>query len=179
MSPAARRRLAGAASAALVLLLAALAPLAVFCLGYGYLQGAYPFNSDNLFLNAFCVDVLSGADLSGWNFPGAPYLFPDMLLLLPCQWLGRDLVAVYFAYDALFYGALLAALYGLGLQLGLTRRAAFVSAAAALTFLAVTYLRGAYRGVGQLLGHPGNHVGAVLVGVLLLALFARALRRGH
>ncbi|HZY85861.1 MAG TPA: hypothetical protein VFE78_13585, partial [Gemmataceae bacterium] len=136
-------------------------------------------NSDNLFLNAFCVDVLSGADLSGWNFPGAPYLFPDMLLLLPCQWLGRDLVAVYFAYDGLFYGALLAALYGLGRQLGLTRRAAFVCAAAALTFLAVTYLRGAYRGVGQLLGHPGNHVGAVLVGVLLLALFARALRRGH
>jgi hypothetical protein len=29
------------------------------------------------------------------------------------------------------------------------------------------------------MGHPGNHVGAILVGVLLLALFARALRRGH
>jgi hypothetical protein len=178
MSPAARRRLAGAASAFAPLCLAALAPLAVFSLGFAYLHGAYPFNSDNLLCNAFCEDVLNGADLSGWNFPAAPYLFPDMLLLLPCQWLGRDLVAVYFAYDALFYGALLAALYWLARQLGLARRAAFVTAAAALTFLAVTFLRDAYRGVGQLMGHPGNHLGAVLVGVLLLGLFARALRSG-
>jgi hypothetical protein len=178
MSPAARRRLAGAASAFAPLCLAALAPLAVFSLGFAYLQGAYPFNSDNLLCNAFCADVLNGADLSGWNFPAAPYLFPDMLLLLPCQWLGRDLPAVYFAYDALYYGALLAALYWLARQLGLARRSAFVTAAAALTFLAVTFLRDAYRGVGQLMGHPGNHLGAVLVGVLLLGLFARALRSG-
>ncbi len=176
MSPAARRRLAGAASAAL---LALLLPLAVFCLSFKYLQGASPFNSDNLWCNSFCEDLLTGADLSGWNFPGAPYFFPDVLLLLPCQWLGRDLVAVYFAYDALFYAAFLAALYALARQVGLDRRAAFVTAAAALTFLTVTYLRDAYRAVGQLMGHPGNHVGAVLVGVLLLALFARALRRGH
>jgi hypothetical protein len=179
MSPAARRRLAGAASAALVALLAALAPLAVFCVGFNYLHGAYPFNSDNLWCNAFCEDLLSGADLTGWNFPGAPYLFPDILLLLPCQWLGRDLVAVYFAYDALFYAAFLAALYALARQVGLGRRAAFVTAAAALTFLAVTHLRDDYRAVGQLMGHPGNHIGAILVGVVLLALFARALRRGH
>jgi hypothetical protein len=179
MSPAVRRRLAGAASAARVALLAVLVPLAVFAVGFNYLQGGFPFNSDNLWCNSFCEDVLTGADLAGWNFPGAPYFFPDILLLLPCQWLGRDLVAVYFAYDALFYAAFLAALYALARQVGLERRPAFVTAAAALTFLAVTHLRGAYQGVGQLMGHPGNHIGAILVGVMLLALFARALRRGH
>jgi hypothetical protein len=160
--------------------LAGLLALAVFCLGFCYLNDrkADPFSSDNLLCNALCEDVLRGADLSGWSFPGAPYLFPDALLLLPCQRWCPNLVAVYFAYDALFYGALLATLVWLARQLGLGRRGAFVAAAAGLSFLLVAHLRDAYRDVGQLMGHPGNHLGAVLVGVLLTALTARALRRG-
>jgi hypothetical protein len=178
MSPAARRRLAGAASAVAPLGLAALVPLVLFSLGLAYLRGASPFNSDNLLCGALCEDVLRGADLSGWHLPGAPYLFPDVLLLLPCQALCPDLVTISFAYDALFYWSALACLFWLARQGGLGHRDAFVAAAAGLAFLLSAHLRPAYRGVGQLLGHPGNHVGEVLVGLLLTALVARALRRG-
>jgi hypothetical protein len=177
MSPAARRRLAGAAAAVAPLCLAALLPLAVFCLGFAYLQGG-PFDSDNLMGSDFCEDVLRGADLSGWYFPSAPYFFPDILLLLPCQALCPNLVAVYLAYDALFYGLLLAVVFWLGRQVGLGRRASFVAAAGGLALLLAAHLREAYSSVGRLLGHPCNHAGAVLVGLLLTALTARALRRG-
>jgi hypothetical protein len=177
MSPAARR-LAGAARALAPLGLAALTPLAVFSLVLACLRGPSPFNSDNLLCSALCEDALRGADLSGWNFPGAPYLFPDALLLLPCHALCPGLPASFLAYGALFYGSTLACLYWLARQVGAGRRGAFVSASAGLTLLQAAHLRGGYRGVGQLLGHPGNHAGAVLVGLLLTALTARALRRG-
>ncbi len=177
MSPTARQRLAGAASAVAPLCLAALLPLVVFCFVVAYLLGG-PFNSDNLWCCNFCDDVLSGADLSGWQLPCAPYLFPDLLLLLPCQWLCPDLVAVYFVYDAVFYGLMLAAVYWLARQLGLGRRSAFVSAAAGLALALSAHLRGSYRGLGQLIVNPGSHAGAVLLGLLLTALTVRALRRG-
>jgi hypothetical protein len=174
MGPVACRRLAGAL---VPLGLTALAALAVFCMALAYLRGS-PFNSDNLLCSALCEDVLRGADLSGWNFPGAPYLFPDALLLLPCHALCPGLPAAYLAYNALFYGALLACLFGLARQLGTGRSTALAVAAAGLALALSAHLREAYRGVGHLLGHPGNHVGAVLVGLLLTALTARSLRRG-
>jgi hypothetical protein len=174
MGPVARRTLAGAVPLGLT----ALAALAVLCTGLAYLRGPSAFNSDNLLCSALCADALRVADLSGWNFPGAPYLFPDALLLLPCHALCPGLPAAYLAYDALFYGSALACLFWLARQLGTSRGTALAAAAAGLALALSAHLREAYRGVGQLLGHPGNHVGAVLLGLLLTALTARALRRG-
>jgi hypothetical protein len=101
------RRLAPASAA--LLLLAALAVLAS-----DYLHWPAGINRDDFLSALQCQDVLDGRGLEGWHLPGAPYLFPDALLLLPCQALTADLGAAFTLYHFLFYLALLACLAWVG-----------------------------------------------------------------
>jgi hypothetical protein len=176
-----RCRWLAAASGALV---AALLGVNLFLFGCVYLgwQAAFSwqaaFNSDHLLVSGVCDDVLSGRSLSGWHWPGAPYVFPDMLLMLPCRWLLHQLAAEFVAYDALLFLALLAAAAAVGRAAGLGRRQAWAAAAAGLLLLLATYLGPAYCGRVLQICPPGSHLGVLPIGLLLLALAAAALRRG-
>src|SRR5579871_6246887 len=64
----------------------------------GYLADGTAFNSDNLLSTAQCDDLLHGRDVRDWHLPGAPYLFPDLVLLLPCQLLAPTLPIAFLAY---------------------------------------------------------------------------------
>src|SRR5581483_9873865 len=77
---------------ALAVLLAAMVGVALFLLGCTYRKSEGAFNSDHLYPSAVCEDFRLGRDLSGWYLPGAPYLFPDMALILPCQVLSGNVV---------------------------------------------------------------------------------------
>src|SRR5262245_46905033 len=81
--------------------------LVLILFGYQYLQNPFSFNSDNLYCLQFCDDLLHGREMQGFHVPAAPYLFPDMALLLPCAALTSNLSAVFFLYSALYYGLLL------------------------------------------------------------------------
>jgi hypothetical protein len=160
--------------AAVLLLLGALAVLAA-----QYLHGYGAISADDFLCVSLCQDVLDGRSLDGWHLPGAPYLFPDDLLLLGCQALTADVGLAFTLYLALFYLALLACLAWLGRLAGLPGRRAFLVACAGPLLLIAAHLGEAYRDRARLMGHPGNHAGAILVGVLVLALVLRGLRRGH
>jgi hypothetical protein len=156
------------------LLLAALAVLAS-----DYLNWPGGINRDDFLCPDQCQDVLDGRSLEGWHLPGAPYLFPDDLLLLACQAACPDMGAAFTLYVFLFYLALLACLTWLARLAGLPGRRAFLAACAGVLLLIVTHFGEAYRDRALLMAHPGNHVGAVLVGVLTLALLLRGLRHGY
>jgi hypothetical protein len=163
-----------APAAAVLLLLVALAVLAS-----DYLHWPGGLNRDDFLCVDQCQDVLDGRGLEGWHLPGAPYLFPDDLLLLGCLAVSPDLGVALTLYLGVFFLALLACLTWLARLAGLPGRQAFLAAGAGLLLLAVTHLGDAYKERALLLAHPGNHVGAVLVGVLVLALVLRGVRDGH
>jgi hypothetical protein len=161
-------------------LLAALLGAGILLSGHKYNASPAAFNSDDLYAVSFCRDLLgSGYPMSGWHLPGAPYLFPDMVLLLPCLWLSSDLAVAFLAYALAFNAALVAVLFWVAREAGLARRDAFLGAAGGVLFLIAVNLGPAYAMDAALLYHPGNHMGAVLVGLLLLALSLRGLRRGY
>lgn len=155
--------------------------LAVVMLGMlvdNYVQSSRAFNSDNLYCNAFCDDLLRGRDMRGWHLPGAPYLFPDVLLLIPYQYLFSNLVFVYLAYCITFYSMMAAILTWIARMMGLAWRQAIVIVGLGLALLVATHLDSLYINRATLLVHAGNHVGAVLLGLLAAALVLHALRAG-
>jgi hypothetical protein len=152
--------------------------LALVLMYYNFLGDVGSFNSDHLFCSAFCQDILAGRQLRGWHLPAAPYLFPDIALNLLCQPLSPNLVAEFFSYTFIFFGLMLAVLAWMGRVLGLPPRRAFLTAAAGVTLLLAVHLHPAYHGRVMLMGRAGNHIGAILIGLLLVTLTSRSVRRG-
>ena len=154
-------------------LVVVLAATSVLLLAYTYFRSA-AFTSDDLLCTAVCDDLLHGRDVTSWYLPGAPYLFPDIALLTPCQWLTPHVLASFLAYGFAFHFCLLGVLLTLGRMTGLSRWRALTAA-----------------GCGEIAGrppprrqrldaclpplHPGSHTGVVLVGLALLALTVRSL----
>jgi hypothetical protein len=153
------------------------AVLALFLFGYRYVSLPAAFSSDDLLCSAVVEDVLAGRDVHEWHLPGAPYLFPDVVLLIPCRLAAPNLVVEFLAYHFLFWGLVVAALAWLGRLLGLPAGKALLAAAAGVAFLAAVHLDPAYQR-GLRLVHPGNHVGLLLIGLFILAATVRALRHG-
>src|SRR6185437_17180701 len=91
----------------------------LFLLVCGYLADPTAFNSDNLLSSAQCDDLLHGRDVTDWHLPGAPYVFPDLLLLLPCQGLAPTLPLAFLAYCVILQLALAASLAWVGRLSGL------------------------------------------------------------
>jgi hypothetical protein len=152
--------------------------VALLLLCDNYLQWPWAFNSDNLYCWDLCGDVVAGRPLAGWHLPGAPYLFPDVLLLLPIRWLTCNAVAGFCAYCFVFYLLLLAVLIWLGRLTGLPWREASRLSSAGLVLLLVTSLAPAYGGRSELLVHAGNHIGAILLGLAAMAFVLRSLQQG-
>lgn len=151
--------------------------VSLFLLVSAYLAGPTAFNSDNLLSCAQCDDLLKGRDVTDWHLPGAPYLFPDLLLLLPCQGLAPTLPFAFLAYGLLLHLALVASLAWLGRLSGLHWPAALVAAGCGGIFLLGSYLNKALSDRACLLVVPGSHFAALVVGVFLLALTIHSLRR--
>jgi hypothetical protein len=166
------------AAAPFGVVLAAAVGIAVLLLGCTYLASGSAFNSDHLYPSAVCEDFRQGRSLAGWYLPGAPYLFPDMALMLPCQVLSGNLAGQFLAYDFALFGCLFAAVAWLGRSVGLTWRQALGAAASGVLLLVAAHLGKSYEGRGTHLASPGSHFGIVPVGLALLALAVGLLRRG-
>ncbi len=168
-------RLAGRAA---VVLVAALLGLALFLLACAYIGSEGPFDSDNLYPSDLCADLRLGRPLTGWHLPGAPYLFPDVLWLLPCQLLPRGVAGEFLGYCFAQWLCFVAAITWLGREVGLRWRPALLAALAGTLLLSAAHLDEAYRVRAAILVCPGSHVGIIPVGLVMLALAVRMLRRG-
>jgi hypothetical protein len=172
-SVASRLRAAVLPAALVVLLL-----LTLLALGRRYCAHPAAFNSDNLFAVEFCETVLGdGGELRHYHLPCAPYVFPDMVLCLAAVALSRELLVVFLTYDILYYGLTLATLTALLRQTGLRLREAFLFSGSGLLLLLVSHLDAPYAERALQLFHPGNHAGAILVGLFLTLLVVRNLHR--
>jgi hypothetical protein len=152
--------------------------VSLFLLVYSYLVTPFAFNSDNLLSSAQCDDLLHGREVTDWYLPGAPYVFPDLLFLAPCQALAPTTPLAFLAYCFLVHLSVTAVLFWLGRLSGLGRRPALLAACCGTMLLAAMHLG---RDTGErslLLVHPGSHVAAILVGLFLVVLTVRMLRRG-
>ena len=139
---------------------------------YQFLQDRVSFNSDQLYCIHFCDDLLHGRDVQGFHMPAAPYVFPDMALVLLCSVLTSNLTAVFILYSVLYYSLLLAVLTAICRGLGLSRRDSYVTAALGVAFLLAAHFDPAYVGrfvaflasdeareiTGQLFGVRGRDV---------------------
>jgi hypothetical protein len=137
------------------------------------------FNTDDLYLVALCDSVLEGnVCLTGWNLPLAPYLFPDLLLLLLCRPFAPDLAVLFLVYAGLFCSLLAGAVAWVGCECGLPWRRALLVGLLGMGLLLAAHTSGAGLARGLLLYHAGNHAGGILVGLCTAALVFRFLRQG-
>jgi hypothetical protein len=171
-------RLRGLAAAALAVPVATLLGASLYLLVCAYIGGGDAFDSDSLYPSDLCADIRQGRPLTGWHLPGAPYLFPDVLLLLPCQLLPRGLAGEFMGYCVALWLATAAAIAWLGCEVGMRRRPAFLVAASGTLLLVAAHLGDAYGARAAILVCPGSHAGIIPVGLVLLALGVRLLRRG-
>lgn len=146
---------------------------------YRFLNNPFSFNSDHLYCLHFCDDAIHGRDLRGWHLPGAPYLFPDMLLLFVVMLGTTHIAAVFLLYAIVYYLLLLAVLWFLFRAVDLSRGEAWTSSALGVTLLFAACLHPDYAVRGLLLLHPGNHMGCLLVGLAATAFVVRVLRRDY
>jgi hypothetical protein len=174
----ARQRIGVLAMPLWTILFVILFALSLFLLGYSYLASPSAFNSDNLLSSAQCSDLLHGRDMSGWHLPGAPYLFPDLVLLVPCQSLTPNVVGEFLSYCFVFHLLLLGVLVWLGRLSGLGWRPALIAGACGSILLTIVHRDQSAGGRAYLLVHAGSHTGAIVVGLFLLALTIHTLRRG-
>jgi hypothetical protein len=168
-----------ARKAALPALLTGLLALAVLFLAHRY-RTCYAscFNSDDLYPVELCQDILGrGYERSNWHIPYAPQVFPEIVLLLPCVLLFRDLLLVYLAYNFLYHGISVAVLTALFRAAGLRRREAFLLACSGQLFLAAALLDPTSGGWISSVFVPACHGGAVLAGLILWLIVVRALHR--
>jgi len=152
--------------------------LALLSLGQRYCTSPFAFNSDDLLPIHVGLDVLGrGHELQQYHLPGAPYIFPDLLLVLGCVALGKGLLTIFLIYNILYYGLLLVILTALFRQTGLRLREAFLFAGSGLLLFLVTHLGDRYQWRVALLYRPMNHAGVILAGLFLSLLVVRNLHR--
>ncbi len=160
----------------LAVTLLALAALALLSGRYnGYVTA---FNSDDLYLVDFCDDLLAGRDLVGWHLPGAPYLVPDLVLVIPCRLLLPEVWQVFLAYALLYYALVAVALAWLARESGLRWTDAWSAAALGVALLLALHLDPVYGHRMSHLARPGTHLGLVPIGLLLAAFLLRSVRDG-
>src|SRR5689334_4209452 len=157
MSGTVQGRLPDKAGWTFAILVGVLLPAIVLLLLVSYARSPFSFNSDNLYCNAFCDDILHARDMTGWHLPGAPYIFPDMLLLLPCQALTSNLFLTYFAYCLLFYFLMTAVLTWIARMIGFPRHQAFLMAGLGVLLLTAVHIDSDYIDRAVLLVHAGSH----------------------
>jgi hypothetical protein len=136
------------------------------------------YNSDDLTMVDFCDDLLAGRMLAGWRLPGAPYLFPDLFLLLPCRLLFDDLARLFLAYTVLWQFATALGLFWVGREAGLPSGRAWAAACLGTALVLAVNLPDGYLARQMNIPHPTNHLGLFPAGLCLVAFFLRGARRG-
>ncbi len=138
------------------------------------------YNSDDLTLADFADDLLGGAPVRGWHLPGASYLFPDFVFLLPSRLFFKDLSDSWLAYSFLYYTAAAIALTWIGCLLGLSRRRAWSCACLGICLMLVSSFdidpASSVRPKEQM--RAGTHLGIVIPGLFFLAYVLRGVQRG-
>lgn len=162
-------------AASVCLLLAIVFPL----FGYHLLQDPFGFNSDQLYCAHFCDDLWQGRDVQGFHMPGAPYVFPDMALLLFCRMLTSNVAVLFLLYSFCFYTLLIFVLMMICRRIGFFWEESFAIAGLGVAFLLAYHIDPAYDGSGLLLTYPGNHMGCFLMGLAVLAFTLRAVQTGY
>lgn len=147
--------------------------------GYHLLQDPFSFNSDQLYCIHFCDDFWQGRDVQGFHMPGAPYVFPDMALLLLCRMLTSNVAALFLLYSFLYYSLLILVLMMICRCIGLFWNESFAIAGLGVAFLLACHLDPAYHAFGLLLTYPGNHMGCLLIGLAVIAFTLRAMQTGY
>jgi hypothetical protein len=143
-----------------------------------YTQSPVAFNSDDLVMVDFCDDLLAGDDLYGWHLPGAPSLFPDVLLLLPGRLAFSSVAHVFLLYSVLLYAGVAAALAWLAHEAGLRWRSAWTGAVLGIALVMAMNLDPASEFRMIHLPRPGSHLGLMPIGLLTAAFFLRSARTG-
>jgi hypothetical protein len=114
--------------------------------------------SDVLFIVSLYQDLfVDHYSLSGWNMPGALYLFPDVALLLSLLCMIPEIGYSYVAYSISFFFLILAA----------------------LTAIAFNLNKQEYAGLLNRFFYPNSHSGPILIGFVLTAVFMRVLENGY
>jgi hypothetical protein len=147
--------------------------------GYHLLQDGVSFNSDQLYCIHFCDDLWQGRDVQGFHMPGAPYVFPDMALLLICRMLTSKIAVQFLLYSFLFYTLLLLVLMAICLRIGLCLDESFSIAGLGVAVLLAYHFDPVYHGFGLLLTYPGNHMGCLLIGLAVIGFTLRAVQTGY
>jgi hypothetical protein len=160
-------------------LLTGLLVLAVLFLAHRYRTcNGFCLNSDDLYPVELCQDFLGrGYERSHWHIPYAPQVFPEIVLLLPCVFLFRDLLLTYLAYNFLYHGISVAVLTALFRTTGLRRREAFLLGCSGQLFLVAALLEPPSSVWIPGVFVPACHGGAVLTGLTLWLIVVRALHR--
>jgi hypothetical protein len=165
------------------LLCGLLLPAAVLFLLHNYVQPQRAltgcgFDSDSLYTVALCRNLLGATwTTTGSHLPAAPYLFPDLPLLLPWVATTSSLPLTFLGYALAFYLLLASVLARIARESGLSWLEASRLGACGVVLLLVTHLDRHYHFRAMLMAYPGNHFGAILVGFFLVALVLRHLRR--
>ena len=135
-------------------------------------------SSDVLYSYVLAADALAGKyPLAGWTLPGAPYLFPDVLLHLPVLALtgpGGGSFAVCTALcTVLLVGLVAAVARG---WTGCRRPTAWLAGVLAVNAALALQFLPRHGPVLWLLVQPGFHGGVMLMGLALVAFTGRMLR---
>ncbi len=151
----------------------------LFLFGYHYMQDTTCFNSDHLYCIHFCDDILHGRDMQGWHLPAAPYIFPDMVMVLLSSVLTSNIAAIFVLYGAMYYGFVLVALMAILRALDLPCRESFTLAGLGVIFLLAVHFEPVYVNRSLPMFHPGNHLSVLLMGLGVIAFVLRAMRHGY
>lgn len=145
--------------------------LAVVVQSNNYIKGGYAYNSDDLYPAAFCRGALGHTvSMVGFHLPGAPYLFPDLAVLIPLAWVISNVALLHLAYSLLYFAALVAIMTWIARSVGFQGREAFLLAASGTLVLVALHACPPYMGRGHGFIIPGSHMGAVLVGLYSTAM---------
>jgi hypothetical protein len=156
----------------------ALLLVALLCTAHRYCTYWAAFNTDDLLPIQVGLDVLGrGYELRQYHLPSAPYVFPDLPLVVGCLAASKAPATVFLIYSVLFHGLLLVTLTALFRQTGLGLREAFLFAGSGLLLFLVVHLGDPYLGRLAVLARPMNHAGVILVGLFLSLLVVRDLHR--
>jgi len=163
----------------LLCVLTATVPLAaVLLVSARHCEMASGFNSDDLGPVDFCDDILQHRWMPGWEIPGQRFLFPHAALLLPCRWAISSLPLSMLAYDVLFVFLLALVLAWLGREASWSWSEAWLASCLGIGFWLTINLMPVCDPQFIYCPHTHMHLELLPVGIALLALLLRGLRRG-
>ncbi len=136
-------------------------------------------HSDMLYLVSLYQDLFVYHNtLTGWNLTPAPYFFPDMPLFFPMLALTPDIGYGFTLYSLIFSGCLLLVLTTISTGLSIKPVTAALVILSGFSFLVALCQNQDYARLFSFFFYPSFHSGAILGGLLLLALTVKVVKAG-